>query len=649
MVVLLINIVVMGVIGGAWFNSFFVSQDQSQAAFNASTGRFEDVVTSPHQIAEYNYVYTNPSATSATGFFSMVLSNSVGDTPANLFEVVSITDTYPVDSAGNPQAGATVRTMPSASYFFSGNQLNIRFGPQSSCVPRSQGGCNDSTIAPQQPGKISVKLALKTNASTTPSTINGSGQLILTSNSNSSQGSIGWQIQALYQKISSVLNNNSSPTVTFKGANGTGQVFQGQPYSVVVSDIKAVNGANLSSGNGVCSTSRNGQVFTGSGISNGVCVIQVSQAATSILPGGVLTISDRGNPRPIEASYNYSSQAAFANPSSYNASISNIAFNSDRSVYVVNFLTTGFTNGEGGFHTNFYYDTEANSVTNKSTSSSSPYNTAVVNRTSGATQLCVVVARPDNSLISGSGNCVPLPTFETNIVKSALESGDIPPLQFSCETGVQNLDTVCSFDIPPDRFVPNNFFMAVGNAAPGGECEEAGSRVVCEGVPIGGGRGVAQIYAFLSNQSVDTGEVVRIIANNAESIVDDGEVPNSQQDGSSNPTQGNSDNTESGVTTVTINRSTGEGQVSSPVAEENSEENDNQVVEEGDNSEQEAVVDSSTTEEDKGPLSPALNSNGLPSTGGVAFFIVSGLSSLAILSIFSVSLKRSELKINSKK
>lgn len=629
-------------------NRFFEFQNTSLAAFNSSTGRYEDVLTSPHQIAEYNYIYENQSGGSATGYFEIVLSNNIGDTPSNILDVVSIVDTYPVNSSGVPLSGATTREMPPASYYFIGGQLVVRFGPQASCSPRSQGGCNDSTIAPGQHGKISVKLALKTNGSITPSTIQGSGQVRFNSGTVPSLSTIGWQIQTLYQKSSNVLDNNQIPSVVFRGSGGTGQVFEGQPYTLVISDIKAVNGSNLTSPGGSCATLRNGQTFSGFGISGGVCTITVNQPAPSILPGGVLNLSDNGSPRPILASYNYSSQAAFASPNNYSSRINNVSFNGDRSLFVVDFETSGFVNGENGFHTNFYYNTESNSIVNKSTSSGSPYNTATINKPAAATEICVTVARPDNLPIPNSGNCYPLPTFQVDITKVPLGIGDMASLTFSCETGSQSAFTICSFSFPPNRSLPNDFFMAVGNAGPGGRCDEFESRAICRLVPVGSGRGLAQIYAFIGNQSVDTGELVRILGNNEEDTSDSeddssGPVEDVSGEGDSdNP----SDNTESGVTTVTINRGsvTSDGEAGG----EDPNPSQNLIIDDTEQNNQDSTSTEETEKNNENQISIS-NPEGLPNTGGVTFFIVSGLSSLAILSIFSVSIKRKDLKISNKK
>lgn len=93
--------------------------------------------------------------------------------------------------------------------------------------------------------------------------------------------------------------------------------------------------------------------------------------------------------------------------------IDSIVFNATSNTYDVTYTTNGYTNAAGNTHTHFYYNTEAQTVTNKMVTSAGVYQLNISTKPSGATQLCAIVGNPDHSVINGSGNCVNLPITST--------------------------------------------------------------------------------------------------------------------------------------------------------------------------------------------------------------------------------------------
>lgn len=108
-------------------------------------------------------------------------------------------------------------------------------------------------------------------------------------------------------------------------------------------------------------------------------------------------------------------------PSALTARIEAIGVQSGR--YVVDFTTAGFTPQLPGQHVHFFFDTVPPAEAGMpgrgpwqlypaapGQAGSSPFTLLTVSdRPSGATQLCILVANPDHSVIQDSGNCYPLP------------------------------------------------------------------------------------------------------------------------------------------------------------------------------------------------------------------------------------------------
>jgi hypothetical protein len=90
--------------------------------------------------------------------------------------------------------------------------------------------------------------------------------------------------------------------------------------------------------------------------------------------------------------------------------------------YSVDFTPSGYTPTQGGIHTHFYYNTEANSVMDKMFSGPSPYSLDTTTKPAGATQLCAIVAEANHAVIAGSGNCFDLPSSSQTSSSSSFSS-----------------------------------------------------------------------------------------------------------------------------------------------------------------------------------------------------------------------------------
>ncbi len=103
-------------------------------------------------------------------------------------------------------------------------------------------------------------------------------------------------------------------------------------------------------------------------------------------------------------------------PDVLDVEITNITVDSQNR-YVVEYVTYGFTPLWPGTHVHFFFDTvkpedlgKKGGSTNFSHGGSSPYTGySTADRPEGATQLCAIVANPDNTVVHNSGNCFTLP------------------------------------------------------------------------------------------------------------------------------------------------------------------------------------------------------------------------------------------------
>jgi hypothetical protein len=105
---------------------------------------------------------------------------------------------------------------------------------------------------------------------------------------------------------------------------------------------------------------------------------------------------------------------AVATEAAYAARITSIAL--ENGTYIVGYETSGYTEQVPGQHVHFYFDTV--SEANAGVPGSGPWKLYGGPRPftqygeadrGNASSMCIRVANPDHSIISGSGNCYPLP------------------------------------------------------------------------------------------------------------------------------------------------------------------------------------------------------------------------------------------------
>ena len=109
--------------------------------------------------------------------------------------------------------------------------------------------------------------------------------------------------------------------------------------------------------------------------------------------------------------------------------ITGITLDSPQTQYLVSFQTIGFTNALNNTHTQFYFDTEPPTVTNKIFTGASPYTLSVSLKPSGATSLCSIVAEADHTVISNSGNCVILPVVSPSSINGTSSKTSFLPFK----------------------------------------------------------------------------------------------------------------------------------------------------------------------------------------------------------------------------
>ncbi len=122
--------------------------------------------------------------------------------------------------------------------------------------------------------------------------------------------------------------------------------------------------------------------------------------ASTATPTGVATRAATATPTAVSAAYS--------------ARITNIAL--ENGTYIVGYETRGYTEQVPGQHVHFYFDTV--SEANAGVPGSGPWKLYGGPRPftqygeadrGNASSMCISVANPDHSIISGSGNCYPLP------------------------------------------------------------------------------------------------------------------------------------------------------------------------------------------------------------------------------------------------
>jgi len=165
-----------------------------QAEYKPELNRYDHLLSVASPEAIYNYNYENTSADTAPSYFELSLENLSGSKVADLIEIKSITETTPIDfETKKPAEGAkTTEFKVSDAVYSEGNVLKIRISPQSECKVRPEGGCADGMVPAAVPARISIKVALKANASTASAVLFGSGRLYFPSGFDANQ--ISWKI-----------------------------------------------------------------------------------------------------------------------------------------------------------------------------------------------------------------------------------------------------------------------------------------------------------------------------------------------------------------------------------------------------------------------------------------------------------------------
>jgi len=96
---------------------------------------------------------------------------------------------------------------------------------------------------------------------------------------------------------------------------------------------------------------------------------------------------------------------------------------------------------------------------------------------------------------------------------TTLLSTDIPNINFNCNTANHNSSTSCSFVLPVNTILPNDFKITIGgNTSFGSQiCSQSGNQVSCSNIPSPNSVGNLPIYASIGGIKTDTGEKVNII------------------------------------------------------------------------------------------------------------------------------------------
>lgn len=142
--------------------------------------------------------------------------------------------------------------------------------------------------------------------------------------------------------------------------------------------------------------------------------LNVSTSSSSVIPASSL-LSSSSNMQSLTSSSTMSSMVA------KNTMINSIVLSSDNLSYIVT-STSNFTPAFGSDHIHFYYNTEANTVTNKMFSNTGPYIIPVNTKPANATQLCTIVGTASHGIYPNTGNCVDLPIIQQVASSSVLLS-----------------------------------------------------------------------------------------------------------------------------------------------------------------------------------------------------------------------------------
>jgi hypothetical protein len=94
-----------------------------------------------------------------------------------------------------------------------------------------------------------------------------------------------------------------------------------------------------------------------------------------------------------------------------------------------------------------------------------------------------------------------------------LVSAEIPNIEFNCNSTNFNSSTSCSFTLPANKTLPNDFKISIGNQASFGNqiCSISGNQATCSNIPAPNSVGNLQVFANIGGVKTDTGETVKII------------------------------------------------------------------------------------------------------------------------------------------
>jgi alpha-tubulin suppressor-like RCC1 family protein len=102
------------------------------------------------------------------------------------------------------------------------------------------------------------------------------------------------------------------------------------------------------------------------------------------------------------------------------------------------------------------------------------------------------------------------------IVDTILPS-QVAAVTFSCPSALVSITVTCTFTLPPNASLANDFKLGIGNAIPGGSCSQNSTNyltniiVTCTGVPTGTQAGNVPIFGqFGSSAVINTGETTTI-------------------------------------------------------------------------------------------------------------------------------------------
>ncbi len=127
-----------------------------------------------------------------------------------------------------------------------------------------------------------------------------------------------------------------------------------------------------------------------------------------------------------------------------------------------------------------------------------------------------------NVTLAGDGQTTSTSAATINFSSSPLTTTDIPSLTVTCGVGGTpgtvrvNTTTTCTFTLPTNKTLPNNFKLGIGNATPAGTCTVGtginSSLVTCINVPTGTLLGTQPINGQIGTETITpTGETVNVI------------------------------------------------------------------------------------------------------------------------------------------